>query len=70
MKAKIFMAVSKVLKIAPVIWHVLGTQSIFICEQPVHEECPSLYLVYTGIVQLYAQGEAMQKGDPAVLWAE
>lgn len=31
---------------------------------------PSLYLVYICIVQLHAQGETMQKGDPAVLRAE
>jgi hypothetical protein len=44
--------------------HKIGTQSIFICEQSVHEH-PSFHLVCTGIVV-----KVMQKGEPTVLWAE
>lgn len=65
MKANIFMAVSKVLKVAPGTWHKLGTQSTFTYEQSVHEEHPSLHLVCTVIVI-----KVMQKGEPTVLWHE
>lgn len=68
MKAKVFTAASKVLKVASGAWHTLGTQSAFICEQSLRGEHTSLYLVCTGA--LVDKGEATQTGEPPALWAE